>query len=225
MGKPAVEKPETAGLPAHEKVYRDLRDAILFGMFKPGDPLTIQGLVAHLGAGMTPVREALRRLTAEGAVQALGNRRIMVPELDLPAVEEMISARIALEPMLAKRAAQRISEAEIAEMTAIDARLDMAIERGDVPLYLQENHHFHARVNAVAEAPILTSMVDGLWLRFGPSLRVVCGQYGTRNLPDRHKELLIALHNRDGDAAGQAMQEDVLQGMHLIQQSLQPERV
>ena len=66
-------------LPAHELVYRDIRDQILFGEFEPGQPVTIQGLTDALGVGMTPVREALRRLTAEGALEFLGNRRIAVP--------------------------------------------------------------------------------------------------------------------------------------------------
>ena len=59
--------------------------------------------------------------------------------------------------------------------------------------YLVENHRFHSDLNSLADAPILTGMVDRLWLRFGPSLRVVCGQMGTRNLPDRHKDVLAAL--------------------------------
>ncbi|SMX26647.1 HTH-type transcriptional regulator McbR [Pelagimonas phthalicica] len=221
--KSEASKAQRAGLPVHEKVYRDLRDAILFGEFEPGEPLTIQGLVARLDAGMTPVREALRRLTAEGALLAMGNRRIMVPVLDLPDVDELTEARLALEAVLTKRAVLLISEAEIAELAEIDARLDSAIERGDVSLYLKENHAFHARLNEIAQAPIMTALVDGLWLRFGPSLRVVCGQFGTRNLPDRHKELLTALQERDSDAAVEAIQEDVIQGMDLIRQSMQPD--
>ncbi|MDJ0823614.1 MAG: GntR family transcriptional regulator, partial [Paracoccaceae bacterium] len=94
-----------AGPPAHETVYRRLRDMVLFGDLAPGQAVTIQGLVEGLGAGMTPVREALRRLTAEGALEALGNRRIAVPVLDTHAVAELTQARIALEPLLARRAA------------------------------------------------------------------------------------------------------------------------
>jgi DNA-binding GntR family transcriptional regulator len=63
-------------------------------------------------------------------------------------------------------------------------------------------------------------MVDRLWLRFGPSLRVVCGQFGTRNLPDRHKDVLAALSAKDGAAAADAMEGDVLQGMEQIRQGL-----
>lgn len=223
--KTQARRADNVGLPAHEQVYRDLRDFILFGVVKPGEALTIQGLVERLGVGMTPVREALRRLTAEGALLSLGNRRIMVPELDLPAVQELIDARLALEPMLAKRAAQRVTPADIEFLRAIDDRLDQAIERGDVPLYLRENHAFHEALNGLAEAPILTAMVEGLWLRFGPSLRIVCGQFGTKNLPDRHKELLAALSLGHTDGAVKAMQDDVVQGMELIRQSLLQDQV
>lgn len=215
--KPIV---ESIRLPVHELVYRQLRDQVLFGEFEPGQPVTIQGLTDALGVGMTPVREALRRLTAEGALEFLGNRRIAVPVLDAAAIDELGIARKALEPELARRAAQRATAQDVARLTQIDQRLDAAIRRGDVHRYLVENHSFHADLNALAQAPILTEMVDRLWLRFGPSLRVVCGQFGTRNLPDRHKDVLAALASNDGEGAAEAMMGDVAQGMEQIRQGL-----
>jgi DNA-binding GntR family transcriptional regulator len=213
-------KPRSAGLPAHELVYRALRKRVLFGELQPGEPVTIQGLTETLGVGMTPVREALRRLTAEGALTFLGNRRIAVPVLDLQAVDELLTARRALEPELARRAAARVTEDGLDRLTETDARLDRAIQRGDVGQYLVENHLFHAQLYALAQAPILSEVVDRLWLRFGPSLRVVCGQFGTRNLPDRHKDVLVALSRKDAVAAAAAMEADVVQGMDQIRQGL-----
>ena len=210
----------SAGLPTHELVYRRLRDQVLFGELEPGQPITIQGLTEALGVGMTPVREALRRLTAEGALAFLGNRRIAVPALDLAAVDELTVARKALEPELAGRAAIQATPDDIARLTDTDGRLDLAIRRGDVGQYLIENHQFHSDLYALAQAPILTEMVDRLWLRFGPSLRVVCGQFGTRNLPDRHKDVIAALTAKDARAAESAMEGDVAQGMEQIRQGL-----
>ena len=63
------------------------------------------------------------------------------------------------------------------------------------------NHAFHITLYAVAQAPILAQSADALWLRFGPSLRVVCGRFGTSNLPDKHAELLDALKHGNADAA------------------------
>ena len=66
----------------------------------------------------------------------------------------------------------------------------------------------------------MTATVDRLWLRFGPSLRVVCGRFGTKNLPDMHKDLLEALADRDAEAAAIAMVGDVEQGMRQIEAAL-----
>nr|MDJ0823685.1 FCD domain-containing protein [Paracoccaceae bacterium] len=123
-------------------------------------------------------------------------------------------------PLLARRAAHAATPAAITRLRATDTRLDRAIAAGDVQGYLVENHRFHAELNALADAPILCALVDGLWLRFGPSLRVVCGQFGTRNLPDRHKDILTALASADPDAAAAAMQADVEQGMAQIAATL-----
>ena len=216
----ARESTTAAGLPAHEVLYRALRDMVLFGALAPGDPVTIQGLVDRMGAGMTPVREALRRLTAEGALESMGNRRICVPVLDAAAIDDLTEARLAIEPRLAMRAAQRIANPAIDALKTIDARLDRAITRGDVEAYLRENYAFHASLNAQAEAPVLSSLTNTLWLRFGPSLRVVCGQEGTHALRDLHKEMIIALDRNDPDMAAQAIEEDIHQGMTLIRQAI-----
>ena len=66
----------------------------------------------------------------------------------------------------------------------------------------------------------MAATVDRLWLRFGPSLRVVCGRFGTSNLPDKHRELLEALEQGDVDAAALAMAEDVEQGMRQVRSAL-----
>lgn len=212
-----MNKEAKIALPAHETVYRALRDLVLFGGLAPGDPVTIQGLVARLGAGMTPVREALRRLTAEGALDALGNRRIMVPVLDAARLQELTQARLALEPLLARRAVPNMLAEDVARLKAIDQRLDAEIAQGDVSGYLRENHAFHAALHDVAKAPILSALTETLWLRFGPSLRVVVyDQLDAKHGPDRHKELLVAIRENDADAAAQAIADDIRQGMSLI---------
>ena len=202
--------------PAHEHVYRALRDNILFGDYAPGQPLTIQGLVADTGAGMTPVREAIRRLISEGAVQFLGNRRLCLPVLTPPDVRELAFMRLQLEPELARRAVVRVHDADIAALRDCDTELNTMIQRGDIAGYLRCNYRFHARLYECADAPILSETVDRLWLRFGPSLRVVCGRFGTLNLPDMHADILAALEMGDGEAAAHALREDAAQGMDQI---------
>jgi DNA-binding GntR family transcriptional regulator len=208
------------GLPAHEVIYRQLRRLILFGDLAPGEPVTIQGLTARLGAGMTPVREAIRRLTAEGALEFQGNRRVCVPVLTPAHIDELIVARQWLDPYLAELAAPRADQGAVAELRRTDARLDAAIARGDLRGYLECNYRFHRLLYDLSGAPILASLADGLWLRFGPSLRVVCGRLGTSNLPDRHKDVIAALEQRDAGAAAKAVRADVVQGMEQVRKAL-----
>ncbi|WP_289847815.1 GntR family transcriptional regulator [Lentibacter algarum] len=210
----------TVDLPAHEVVYRQMRELILFGELAPGQPITIQGICEELGAGMTPVREAIRRLCAEGALALQGNRRVVVPELSVENVNELIFARQAIEPQLVLRATERATDAELEQLAEIDSALDAAIEKGDLRNYLEQNYRFHATLYAMAGAPILAALADGLWLRFGPSLRVVCGRMGTQNLPDQHHEALDAMRGGDAQAAAKAMREDVIQGMEQVRRAL-----
>lgn len=211
----------TSRLPAHELIYRQLRDQVLFGDLAPGQAVTIQGLTDKLGAGMTPVREAIRRLIAEGALEFQGNRRVTVPLLDADRISELILARQWLDPHLALRATERATLEDLEELTIMDTAHDAAIEKGDLRAYLELNYCFHKRLYMIADAPILAELADGLWLRFGPSLRVVCGRMGTQNLPDKHKDILAAMHARDAERAARAIREDVIQGMEQVRQSLE----
>jgi DNA-binding GntR family transcriptional regulator len=206
--------------PAHEAIYRRLRDQILFGEIAPGQALTIQGVADRLNAGMTPVREAIRRLTAEGALVFQGNRRVCVPQLTAADISEIIYARQWLESHLGLRATERASPADLARLMTIDTALDRAIAAGDLRAYLENNYLFHALLYDLAEAPILAEMAERLWLRFGPSLRVVIGRVGTQNLPDKHKDMLNCMRTGDSEGAARAMREDMLQGMEQIREML-----
>lgn len=218
MKKQAMEPDVRRGaVPAHEQVFQALRLQILYGEMAPGQSVTIQGLTESLNAGMTPVREAIRRLIAAGALTFQGNRRVSVPVLTQSDISQLIFARKTIETEMARRAADRIDQDSVTRLGAIDAALDRAIDRGDVVGYLTENHRFHSAIYEQAEAPILTEIAERLWLRFGPSLRVVCGRMGTQSLPDRHKDMLAALARGDAEVAALAMERDVEQGMDQLQ--------
>ncbi|MCB1332126.1 MAG: GntR family transcriptional regulator [Roseivivax sp.] len=209
-----------AGLPAHELVYRQLRDMVLFGDLEPGQAVTIQGLTDLLQSGMTQVREARRRLTAEGALTFLGNRRITVPVLTIDDLDQLLLARRVMEPELARRACAAVTPEGIARLRAIDSQLDSAIDARDMHGYLRFNYAFHMEVYGWSGATILISVVDSLWLRFGPSLRGVLSTLGPRTPPDMHKALIEALEKGDAAAAAAAVDADIAQGMERLRLGL-----
>lgn len=210
---------ETRKIPSHEVTYGRLRDMILFGHLLPGQPVTIQGLIRDLEAGMTPVREAIRRLTAEGALLPQGNRRVAVPQLTPALLDQLAFVRLTVEPKLAELAGRHLTPELIDRLEAIDDRVDQTIRAGAVSGYLEANHVFHFALYEASQAPILVDIARSLWLRFGPSLRVVCARYGASALPDRHEEALAAMRARDSAALARAIENDIQQGIDQIRQA------
>lgn len=207
-------------IPTHEVTYGRLRDMVLFGGLTPGQPVTIQGLIRDLDAGMTPVREAIRRLTAEGALVLQGNRRVSVPVMTASLLDQLAFARLTIEPKLAELAAARLGPDLIARLQAIDDTIEPAIHAGDIQGYLSQNHAFHFALYEAADAPVLIDMARSLWLRFGPSLRVVVGRYGTSGLPDRHAQALAAMRAGDAPGLARAIEQDIADGVGLVRLAL-----
>lgn len=204
----------------HQRAYATLREMVLYGELAPGEPVTIQGLTERVAMGMTPVREAIRRLTSQGALVFKGNRRVEVPELSLAQFGELAFARRWVEPELARRAVENMTESDIARLAADDAGVDAAIASGDVRGYLQHNHMFHQRLYALSGAEVLLAISEMLWLRSGPPLRVMLGRQGTANLPDMHHEALAAMRAGDAEGVAAAILGDIEQGIAQVLRSL-----
>jgi DNA-binding GntR family transcriptional regulator len=205
--------------PEHETIYQQVKQMILFGEVVPGQPVTIHGLAETIGTGVTPAREAIRRLTAEGALVTLENRRIEVPAMTDHRLQQIELVRLTVEPKLAEMAAKSFSINDIECLEHYDGLIDAAIHNGDVRGYLEANYRFHFTLYDMADAQILRRIADTLWLRVGPSLRVVCGRYGTANLIDHHRAATTAL--REGNAAKvkAAIEEDIRQGIAFVRQA------
>ncbi len=211
---------ENRKIPTHEVTYTKLRDMILYGKLEPGQPVTIQGLIAELGAGMTPVREAIRRLAAEGALLPQGNRRVTVPRLTVGQLDQLAFMRLSLEPKLAEMAAVNLTAHAIVKLEALDASVNRAIIKGSIPDYLESNHAFHFALYDLAGAGLLLDITRSLWLRFGPSLRVVIAQSGGLGLPDRHLEAINAMRAADVPGLARAIERDITQGIEQVRAAL-----
>ena len=208
-------------VPTHEVTYTTLRDMVLTGGLAPGQAVTIQGLIRDLDAGMTPVREAIRRLTAEGALQLHGNRRVSVPNLTPALLDQIAFARLTIEPKLAELAAPHLMAAQITRLEEIDEEINRAMAVNDIPGYLTGNHRFHFTLYEASKAAVLIDIAQSLWLRFGPSLRVVVGRYQSGRMPDRHSEALAILRSGNGPALARIIQSDIQQGIDQVRLALE----
>lgn len=200
----------------HAGIYDVLRRRMIEGEIMPGADLSTRGLALEMGVSQMPVRDALSRLAAEGAVAIRSKRRIEVPAMTAARFADLLDCRLLLEPAAAEMACGRIDAAGLADLRAIDAALDAAMAAGDVGGYMKANAAFHFGIYRANGRPTLNRAIEALWLQFGPFMRVVYGAYGTAGLVDQHRIALDAI--AAGDAAGlrAAIAADIADGMGLV---------
>jgi DNA-binding GntR family transcriptional regulator len=208
-----------AAVPAaalHATVYEELRRRMITGKILSGVGLSTRGLALELGVSQMPVRDALSRLAAEGAVAIRSKRRIEVPAMAPERFQDLLDCRLLLEPAAAAFALPHISAAMLSDIRAHDTALDLAMERGDPIGYMEANHAFHFAIYRANARPTLNRAIEALWLQFGPFMRTVYGRYGTSGLVDQHRAALDAIAARDADALRCAITADITDGMGLL---------
>ncbi len=207
---------QTDSTPSHEKVYRSLRASIMHGNMEPGAALTLRGIASQFGVSMTPAREALRRLVAEGALQISKSGRVATPEPNNERLEELAALRALLEPELASRALPRAHSVLIDRMESINDALDQSILKDDAAGYVRQNQDFHRSLYLRAQAPAMLAMVETVWLQSGPTMRRLYGQKQQQLASINHRKILAALRAGDEPGLRLAMREDVTNGLRLL---------
>ena len=204
------------GAVLHASIYEDLRRRMITGKITPGLGLSTRGLALELGVSQMPVRDALSRLAAEGAVAIRSKRKIEVPPMTADRFTDLLDCRLLLEPEAAVQALPQITPALLRRLREIDARLDAAMQNGDVIGYMECNFAFHFNIYRANGRPTLNRLIETLWLQFGPFMRVVYGRYGTANLIDQHRIALDAIEAGDPEVLRRAIASDIADGMGLI---------
>lgn len=205
---------------AHDEIYQKLRKRMLEGGFMPGEVISIRHIAREYDISPMPAREAMRRLIAEGALQFADRRKIIVPKVDHKRIRDILTARCTLERELAERAFDSIDAADIGALHRIDEGINRAIMEGDVNSYMKGNFEFHFLIYQRADSEVLISLVEMLWLQFGPSMRFVFSRWGTSAVAeDHHRQALEALDNRDRSGFVAAIEADIHQGMGFLKDS------
>ncbi len=209
-------KPEPNPTSAHERVYRGLRSAIMHGELPPGQALTVRGLASEYDVSMTPAREAIRRLSAEGALTVSTSGRVTTPELANDRIEELAALRALIEVELASRALPRAHMALIDRLNTINARISEVITQQDSVGYIRRNLEFHRTLYLRAQAPAMLAMAETVWLQMGPSMRALYGRMHRTDSPHFHRLIIAALKAGDEPGLRLAVRSDVTQGLKML---------
>jgi DNA-binding GntR family transcriptional regulator len=205
-----------ASVTVQQRVYNQLRTDIMLGRIAPGEPLTIRGLAEKLAVSAMPVREALRRLAAEQAVELLDNRRIRIPLMSVERFDDLLAARIALETDAAERALAHVNDERIRKLEEYDAEVDAGVRTRDYDRWIAANFAFHRTLYAARPDSVFLPLIESLWLQLGPFLRQALMNIGPHYTIDRHAEALDAIRARDRLGLRIAIEADLRDGIvHL----------
>ncbi|MFN0113398.1 MAG: GntR family transcriptional regulator [Paracoccaceae bacterium] len=209
-------RPSDAGLAAHDRIYRALRVQIMHGEIAPGQALTIRALANANGVSMTPVREALRRLVAEGALSLSSSGRVATPALSNERIEELAALRALIEPELASRALPRAHFALIERLQAINGANAEAVVKQDAVAYIRTNLEFHRTLYLRAQSPAMLAVIETVWLQLGPTMRALYSRLRRSEPPQTHRMILAALRAGDEPGLRLAVRTDVTQGLRHL---------
>ncbi|HSF91393.1 MAG TPA: GntR family transcriptional regulator [Paracoccaceae bacterium] len=207
---------DTTTLTAHEKVYRTLRTRVMHGEITPGFALTLRGIAQEFGVSMTPAREAVRRLVAEGALKLSSSGRISTPELSNDRIEELATLRALLEPELAARALPRAHFALIDRLQAINGTIDQMVVKADAAGYVRSNLEFHRTLYLRAQSPAMLALVETIWLQSGPTMRALYDRLKRHKGTENHRRILGALRAGDDPGLRLAVRTDVTSGLRML---------
>jgi len=201
---------------AHDQVYRRLRSRIMHGDILPAQALTLRGIGAEYGVSMTPAREAVRRLVAEGALSLSSSGRVATPELSNERIEELAALRALIEVELASRALPRAHIALIERLQSINGDVAEAVAHRDPVRYIRTNLEFHRALYLRAQAPAMLAMAETVWLQMGPTMRNLYGRLRRTEPPQYHRHIIAALRAGDEPSLRLAVRSDVTQGLRML---------
>jgi DNA-binding GntR family transcriptional regulator len=208
----------------HERAYDEVKKAIMGGAIAPGEPMTIRALAKALGTSVMPVREALRRLVAERALELLPNRSVTLPVMTADKFDEIVRIRLALEGLMAETAARHVTPDELKRMSRLNDEMIAKLRQG-TKRYLALNQEFHFQLYQAARMPQAMSIVETLWLQIGPFLHHVSTDFGQPDFLDHHEAMLKALAKRDGAKARAAIEADIGEAAQSIIDSLRAQKI
>lgn len=205
---------------ASAKVYRALRQEIVWLKRKPGEPIIEKDIALAQRVSRTPVREALLRLTAEGLVDTVSKSGTFVARIPLRALPEAIVVRKALEQVTARAAAMHARRSEVTSLRAILQRQREADAAGNRSAFHSADEAFHAAVAVVGGYPGIWSLVQGVKTQIDRYRLLTLPQSGRMaRVIKEHAAVVAAIEDHDEDRAAAAMEEH-LDGLQISMEDI-----
>jgi DNA-binding GntR family transcriptional regulator len=208
---------QIARLTLPEAAAERLRALIIEGVLLPGAKLNERELCEQLGVSRTPLREAFRMLAGDGLLVQLPNRGAQVVALSREDARHAFEMMGALEGFAGELAVARVTEDDIAGLRIMQAEMETAHARDDLPTYYRINRAIHDAINAVAGNPVLTQTYRTLNARLHAlRFRSNFNRAKWDQAVAEHRSMIEALAARDGAA----LRDLLVRHLHAKQQAV-----
>jgi DNA-binding GntR family transcriptional regulator len=194
-----------------EDVAGFVRSRIFDGTYAAGKYVRLDQLAAELGISVTPVREALFALRAEGLVAQQPHRGFVVLPVTGRDLADVANVQAHVGGELAARAAANITDDQLRELKEIQAELERAYAGNDGERTVRLNHEFHRAINVAADSPKLAQLMSQI-TRYAPESVFPAIEGWSRQSIKDHRRVLSALVKRDHELARAAMSEHLAAG-------------
>jgi DNA-binding GntR family transcriptional regulator len=203
----------------NDRVYRELKNSIMAGAFKPGSELTLRSVAEALGTSFMPVRDAMRRLVTERGLEIRPSRTIAIPTLSAEEFLELRRVRVLLEGEAVALAADKITERQLANVRTILKKLE-GLSKDRRGQFWSFNLKLHFAIYEAGASPLMFGIIESLWLQLGPILARVPVSRALNDSVDPHQLLVRALEKRDAAAARAALIADLTQATEQVMKEL-----
>lgn len=191
-------------------IAKALQDDILTGQLRPGTLLRQEELAERFGVSPTPVREALRELSARGLVVHELHRGFRVADLRTDTLDEIVQIRALLEPYATELATELVSEEELAELEAINALIgDDRTSQDELKIL---NRKFHFLIYEASASRHLNALINLTWSAY-PWMNLLLPRQRVPTAVAQHTAILKAVRDGDGERASALMRDHILSGL------------
>ncbi|MBB1596527.1 GntR family transcriptional regulator [Achromobacter sp. UMC46] len=208
-----------------DQIYLQTRQLLMSGAVPPGEKVTLRGLAAALNTSPMPVREAVNRLVAEGALEMLPSRGLRVPKPSLPKFREIVRIRCCLEGFAAAEAVKVISDETVARIERHAQDFDKLGHQRKIDTLktIEANRNLHFTLYEAAAMPLLVTMIENIWLQIAPLFSLSMSSKDRQSESwesfSHHDALLAALRRRDAEGARDAVVADISDAAAYIEKT------
>ncbi len=193
---------------ASEVIAKHLREAIISGHFAEDEPIRQDDIARMFNVSKIPVREALKRLEAEGLVQFLRNKGAVVTRISEPELAQIFEVRVLLEVQAIRLAVPKMTRAQIERATAI---CDEFILDDNVSRWAELNWAFHTCLYEAAQRPFLLNLIRSIHDKVERYLRMQMSfSEGKERADQEHREILRACADRDAERAAELIEQHII---------------